>query len=89
MVDALREWEAIATEFGVSKAALAYRFVAYSSALSGDYGDGMIIGARKPEQLEQTLESISAGPLPDAAVTRIEKVWDLVKDEAPVDNYHL
>ncbi len=88
LVGALSEWEAIATDFGVSKAALAYRWVAYSSALSGSYGDGMIIGATKPEQLEQTLESIKAGPLPDAAVKRIDRVWETVKDEAPVDNYH-
>ncbi len=72
----------------MSKAALAYRWVAYNSALSGGYGDGMIIGATKPEQLDQTLESIQAGPLPDAAVRRIDKVWEMVKDEAPVDNYH-
>ena len=88
LVDALSEWEAIATEFGVSKAALAYRWVAHNSALSGGYGDGIIIGASKPEQLEQTLESISAGPLPDAAVNRIDKIWEKVQDEAPVDNYH-
>lgn len=48
----------------------------------------MIIGATKPEQLEQTLDSIKAGPLPDAAVKRIDKLWEMVKDEAPVDNYH-
>ncbi len=88
MVEALSEWEAIATEFGVSKAALAYRWVEYNSTLSGSYGDGMIIGATRPEQLEQTLEAIKAGPLPDAAVKRIGKVWEMVKDEAPVDNYH-
>ena len=88
LVKALSEWEAIATEFGASKAALAYRFVAYSSALRGGCGDGMIVGATKSEQLEQTLESINAGPLPDAAVKRIDKVWEMVKDEAPVDNYH-
>ena len=28
----------------------------------------MIVGATKPEQLEETLESIDAGPLPDSAV---------------------
>jgi aflatoxin B1 aldehyde reductase len=72
----------------VSKAALAYRWVLYNSALKGGLGDGCIIGATRTEQLEETLHDIKEGPLPAGAVEKIEKIWKNVEHEAPVDNYN-
>ena len=43
LLAALSEWEAIAQEAGVSKAALAYRWVMYNSSLSAERGDGIIV----------------------------------------------
>ena len=43
LLEALSEWEAIASEARVSKAALAYRWVMYSSKLSVENGDGVIV----------------------------------------------
>jgi aflatoxin B1 aldehyde reductase len=87
LIAALKDWEAIAAEYGIGKSALAYRWVVYHSALKGEYGDGCIIGASTPAQLIQTVGDLDAGPLPEGAVKRIEEVWERVKDEAPVDNY--
>lgn len=47
LLEALSEWETIANEARVSKAALAYRWVMYNSKLSAKYGDGIIV--RIPE----------------------------------------
>ena len=88
LVEALSEWESIANDAGVSKAALAYRWVTYNSTLKPEYGDGIIIGASRHQQLLETLRAIEDGPLEASIVKRIDKVWDLVKDQAPVDNYH-
>lgn len=88
MIAALKEWEAIAAEAGVSKAALAYRWVLYHTELKGELGDGCIIGATTTEQLEETLKDIKEGPLPMEAVDKIEGIWERVKAEAPLDNYH-
>lgn len=88
LLEALSEWDAIAKEAGVTPAALAYRWVAYNSILSAEHGDGIIIGASSLEQLEQTLKTLEEGPLDPKSLERIDKVWALVKDEAPVDNYH-
>jgi aflatoxin B1 aldehyde reductase len=88
LLEALEEWDAIAKEAGVSKAALAYRWVLYHSALKGGFGDGCIIGATRTEQLEETLHDIKEGPLPKGAVERIEAIWGRVEHEAPVDNYN-
>ena len=87
LIAALKDWEAIAREYGIGKSALAYRWVVFHSALKGEKGDGCIIGASRPAQLVETLGDLSAGPLPEGAVRRIEEVWERVKDEAPVDNY--
>ena len=43
LLEALSEWEAIANEACVSKAALAYRWVMYNSKLSAEHGDGIIV----------------------------------------------
>ncbi|CAD6579997.1 MAG: hypothetical protein ASARMPREDX12_009430 [Alectoria sarmentosa] len=88
LLEALSEWEAIANEARVSKAALAYRWVMYNSKLSTEHGDGIIIGASRGAQLEETLRAIEDGPLDESIAKRVDKVWELVKDEAPIDNYH-
>ena len=88
MLEALKEWEAIARDAGTSKAALAYRWVLYHSALKGEFGDGCIIGATQTEQLVETMRDVQAGPLGKEAVERIEEVWKKVQHEAPVDNYN-
>lgn len=87
MLEALNQWEAISKESGIAKAALAYRWVTFNSQLTTKFGDGIIIGASRLSQLEETLTWLEDGPL-DAKVTQqIDKVWDTVKHEAPFDNY--
>lgn len=88
LLAALSEWEAIAYEARVSKAALAYRWLTYNSRLSAEHGDGMIIGATRGSQLEEHLRAIEDGPLDENIAKKIDKVWELVKDEAPIDCSH-
>jgi aflatoxin B1 aldehyde reductase len=85
---ALDEWEHIANDAGISKAALAYRWIAYHSALKQEYGDGVIVGASKVEQLEETLKVIEDGPLDPKTAERANQIWKKVEHEAPLDNYH-
>lgn len=84
---ALVKWNEIAEKEGVSKAELAYRWVAHHSALQSDE-DGVIFGASKLTQVEQTAQGIKKGKLSDEAVKGIEGIWESVKSVAPVDNYH-
>ncbi|KAL8869940.1 MAG: hypothetical protein Q9174_003896, partial [Haloplaca sp. 1 TL-2023] len=81
LYDALDAWEEIAKDAGVTKAALAYRWVVYHSALGE--GDGVIVGARHVGQLEETLEAIDAGPLEKGVAERVNKWWESVKGAAP------
>lgn len=87
-LEALSEWEAIAKDTGCSKADLAYRWVTYNSPLKPEQGDGVIVGASSLKQLEQTLEGLKAGPLPEEAVKKIDHIWTKIEHEAPLDNYH-
>ena len=82
----LEQWEEIAKEAGVTKAALAYRWVACHSALRSE--DALVFGASSLGQMEETLGACEEGPLPVGIVKRVDEIWELVKDEAPIDNFH-
>ncbi|KAF2125286.1 Aldo/keto reductase [Dothidotthia symphoricarpi CBS 119687] len=84
---ALAQWNEAAQKEGVAKAELAYRWVAYHSALKEDQGDAVIFGASSVRQIEQTLQGLKKGPLSEEAVRAIEGIWESVKKDAPVDNY--
>ncbi|KIW06808.1 uncharacterized protein PV09_02488 [Verruconis gallopava] len=88
LLEALDEWAVAADEEGVSKAELAYRWVNYHSYLKPEYGDAIIIGSRNTQQLVETVQGLKKGPLSDGVVEKIEKIWEKVKHEAPLDNFN-
>jgi aryl-alcohol dehydrogenase-like predicted oxidoreductase len=46
-------------------------------------GDGVILGASKPEQFDTSLKDLEKGPLPADVVAYIEKLWEKVKADSP------
>lgn len=88
LLQAVDEWAEIAKDAGISKAALAYRWITYHSALKKENGDAVIVGASKAAQLEETLKAVEDGPLDESIAKRASDIWAKVKDEAPLDNYH-
>lgn len=84
----LETWKDLADKAGCSRAELAYRWIAFHSALDPAKGDALIVGASRPEQLEQTLAGIEKGPLSDEIVEHIRAIWPSIKDAAPLDNFH-
>jgi len=87
-LEALGEWEAIANDEGCSRAELAYRWVSYHSPLKPEQGDAIIFGASRAEQLVQTVQGLKKGPLKTSTAERIDALWETIKHEAPLDNYH-
>ncbi|KAF2276533.1 aldehyde reductase [Westerdykella ornata] len=87
-LEALSEWNNIAEAEGVSKAELAYRWVAYHGALKEELGDAVIFAGRNFEQVEQTAKYLDNGPLSKESAQRIEEIWAKVEPEAVIDNYH-
>lgn len=88
MLEGLKQWEEISKGSGVSKAELAYRWVAYNSALKGELGDAIVVGSRNVEQLNQTLAALRKGPLSEEIAAQIEQVWNIVEADAPLDNFN-
>ncbi|KXG46841.1 uncharacterized protein PGRI_035870 [Penicillium griseofulvum] len=82
----LTEYGKLSEQSGVSKVGLAYRWVRYHSALKGELGDAMIIGANSATQFREAVKEIENGPLEEWIVERIDELWELVKDDAPIDN---
>ncbi|KAM3558369.1 hypothetical protein ARSEF4850_004638 [Beauveria asiatica] len=77
-LEALARWNALAETEGLSAAEMAYRWMAHHSALEGEKGDALIIGASSPEQLEESLVGIERGPLSDEACAGIQQIWETV-----------
>ena len=88
-LDALSKWELISDKSGISKAELAYRWVAHNSPLKLAHGDALIFSGSSLEQTRQTIKGIKRGPLPHEVAQQIDELWDLIKDEAGLDNFNL
>ncbi|KAH8426597.1 uncharacterized protein LDX57_004332 [Aspergillus melleus] len=82
----LREYIQLAETSGSSQAGLAYRWVRYNSALRGDLGDMVLLGANGPQQLRNTLADLDQGPLEEWVVERLDALWEGIREVAPVDN---
>jgi aflatoxin B1 aldehyde reductase len=63
--------------------ALSLRWLAHHSALDAASGDGIILGASRPEQLDAALDALGGGPLTEEEVKGFERMWELVGDDAP------
>lgn len=87
---ALGQWEQIAKDEGIDRAELGFRWTAWNSKIdaSGKTGDGLVIGASRPEQLTKTLEYLRKGPLSEKASKAIDEIWEGIKNEAPIDNFN-
>ena len=88
VLDALVTWEDVATDAKCCRGELAYRWVAFNSHLQGEFGDAIVIGANGVAQLAQTLQWLEKGPLDKSTCAKIDKLWDQVKPDAPLDVFH-
>ncbi|KAI7973214.1 hypothetical protein EIK77_004491 [Talaromyces pinophilus] len=74
------------TQANCSQAEMAYRWMAFHSQLKGELGDKIIIGARFGPQLTEVLGALKRGPLSDETVKEIDGLWNVVKDDPPVEH---
>lgn len=68
-----------AKKYGISGHAAALRWTTWHSKLDAACGDAVIIGASRLEQLEENLNILEQGPLPEGLVSIINKMWEDVK----------
>ncbi|XP_077973496.1 aflatoxin B1 aldehyde reductase member 2-like [Styela clava] len=69
--------EAIYSSYGnsVSIAEAAIRWLYHHSALKGEYGDAVVIGASSVDNLSQNLLYTTKGPLDENVVSVIDNIW--------------
>jgi len=68
-----------AAKYGISGHAAALRWTVWHSDLRAEEGDGCIVGASSLQQLEENLDIMEQGPLPDGLVDVMDGVWDDVR----------
>lgn len=88
LLKGLEKWNEVAEKNNISKPHMAYRWIAFHSALKTEYDDAIIIGGKNHDQVSDTLNAFKEGPLPNSVVAEIENIWQSIKDEAPLDNFH-
>jgi aflatoxin B1 aldehyde reductase len=89
LVGALGKWGSVADKAGCEcPAELGYRWIAWNSALNPELGDKVAIGASRLEQVPQVVGWVAKGPLSEDSVKAIDEIWEEIKDEAPLDNWH-
>ncbi|KAI8802049.1 NADP-dependent oxidoreductase domain-containing protein [Cladochytrium replicatum] len=81
-LDFADKWNAVSNDSGIPRSELAMRWIVYHSALKGEFGDAVIVGAASTEQLRSTVVGVNRGPLPDEVVKRIADAWESIKDSA-------
>ena len=72
-----------AQKHGISIIEATYRWLAYHSMLKGERGDAILIGASKLSHLQQNINSVKAGPLPEDVVDAFNKAWEITKGDSP------
>ncbi|KAH7324121.1 keto reductase [Rhexocercosporidium sp. MPI-PUGE-AT-0058] len=80
--DALDVIRPVTQKLGITTAEAALRWASHHSLLRSECGDAIMIGASSAVQLEQSLESLEKGPLPDEMVKAFDDGWALVKPSA-------
>jgi aflatoxin B1 aldehyde reductase len=88
--DALRLIEPVAQKHGLSLIEIALRWMRHHSALDIRPGghDGIIIGVSGFKQLEQNLDELEKGPLPDEVIAALDEAW-LVSKPTTANYWHL
>lgn len=82
--EALAVIEPVATREGLTLVEVAIRWLVHHSGLKvADGGpDGVVLGVSSLAQLEQNLDAMEAGPLPEAVVQALDAAWKTVKPES-------
>ena len=79
MFDALDAITAAATDAGLSTLEAAIRWTQHHSAVDASFGDAVLIGVSRLEQLEPIMQASAGGPLPDAVVEAFDVANECVK----------
>jgi len=82
---ALKLMEEVAAKHNLSMIEMALRWVVHHSQLKITNGnDGILIGVSSVEQLEQNLDNLEKGSLPEEVVQALDQAWKITKADSTV-----
>ena len=70
-------------KYGINTIEATYRWLAFHSMLDGSRGYAILIGASKLGHLQQNMDTLKAGPLPEEMVQAFEQAWAVTKADSP------
>ena len=70
-------------KYGINTIEATYRWLAFHSMLDGSRGDAILIGASKLGHLQQNMDTLKAGPLPEEMVQAFDQAWTITKADSP------
>ena len=70
-------------KYGINTIEATYRWLAFHPMLDGNRGDAILIGASKLGHLQQNMDTLKAGPLPEEMVQAFEQAWAVTKADSP------
>ena len=70
-------------KYGINTIEATYRWLAFHSMLDGNRGDAILIGASKLGHLQQNMDTLKAGPLPEEMVQAFDQAWTITKADSP------
>ena len=77
--DALDILRPVAEKHGLTESQCALRWLAHHSKLRKELGDAVIVGASSTQHLEENLEALEKGPLPEEVVQALDAGWTRVR----------
>lgn len=77
--DALDVLRPVAKKHGLTEAECALRWMMHHSQLKREHGDSVLIGASSTEHMEENMQNLEKGSLPEDVVKALDEGWERVK----------
>ena len=74
------QFRALATSHNLNPHEVSLRWSIHHSKLSEEHGDAIIVGANSDAQLTTNLDALEAGPLPDELASKIEAMFEEIRE---------
>ena len=81
--DAMDEIRKACESEDISMVEAAYRWLCNHSKLDASKGDGILLGASKIAQMDQNLEAVKKGVLPQSILDAMDGAWEIARPDSP------
>lgn len=81
--DAIAEIKTACDKEDIPMVEAAYRWLVNHSIMDAKKGDGILIGASKITQMEQNMEAVKKGELPQPILDALDGAWEIAKPDSP------